>query len=118
MESPVHLLEHVIAPQENAAVIVIFGGSPLRRHQVLSLIQRIGGITAYAALSEPEGMEMLRSYQADVVLIGGRYSAEQRARIKNYVSLSLPSAKVTEPGYDYHYSDENIKQAIINLLNP
>jgi hypothetical protein len=52
----------------------------------------------------------------DIVLIGGRYSKEQRVRIIHYVETYFPTTKITQPGFDYNYSNENIKQKLINIL--
>ena len=41
----------------------------------------------------------------DLVLIGGRYSEEQRVRIRAHVRANLPGASLTEPGHDYPYAD-------------
>lgn len=110
------LINEIISSEENPTVIVIFGGNPLRRHEILSLLQDIGNITAYAALSEEEGIDLLGTHRPDIVLIGGRYTAEQRRQIKSYIINSLPNTKISEPGYDYHYSNDNIRQSILSLM--
>ncbi len=105
------MLSEIIDKTENAPVMVIFGGNPHRRHEVLQLLQGIGRITAYGVLSEEEGFEKMASLaKIDLVLIGGRYTNEQRIRIREYVRTHLPQTKMTEPGFDYPYQNE----AIIN----
>lgn len=102
---------------DDAPVVVLFGGSQNRRHEMLSLLQAIGGITAYGALSEAEGMDLLRDLpRVELVLIGGRYEESQRARIRAYVQERLPGTKVTEPGHDYPYSNEAILTHVTRLL--
>ncbi len=104
---------------DNAPVMVLFGGNPSRRHEVLSLLQAIGGITAYGALSEAEGMDLLRDLpRVELVLIGGRYDESQRARIRAYVRERLPGTKMTEPGHDYPYSNDAIVAHVTRLLAP
>jgi hypothetical protein len=105
----VNLLERVDAASPDAPVIVLFGGNPHRRDEVLSLIRDLGGATAIGALSEDEGMALLASLtRVDLVLIGGRYSDEQRRRIRAYVKERLPGCGITEPGWDYPYDDLEI----------
>lgn len=90
-----------------APVLVLFGGSPHRRHEVLQALARAGGMQAHGALSEAEGMELLaRLPRVDVVLIGGRYSEEERVRIRAHVRAHLPHAAITEPGRDYPYDTD------------
>ena len=97
------LLTAIEGPK-GAPVMVLFGGNPHRRHEVLEALTRAGGVTAHGALSEEEGMKLLsRLPRVDLVLIGGRYSEEQRARIRAHVQARLPHAALTEPGRDYPY---------------
>jgi hypothetical protein len=98
---------------EGAPVMVLFGGNPHRRHEVLESIRAIGGITAYGALSEEEGMSLLATLPSvQLVLIGGRYSDEQRARIRAHVRRAMPSTQLTEPGVDYPYDNAMIEADI------
>ena len=111
------LLSEIIDKDENAPVMVIFGGNPFRRDEVLQLIQSLSGITAYGVLSEEEGMQRLKMMpKVDLVLIGGRYTDEQRVRIRKYVQTHLPNAKTTEPGYDYPYQNAAIAADIMKKL--
>jgi hypothetical protein len=98
----------------NAKKIVIFGGSPYRRHEIVELLSPIENLSIYATLSEEEGMTKIEELDnVDIVLIGGRYSEEQRFRIRKYVQENHPKAEITEPGYTYAYSNplifENVK---------
>lgn len=96
-----------------APVIVIFGGNPHRRQEVLALLRRVGGVTAIGALSEAEGMTLLRELpRVDLVLIGGRYGEAERARIRAWLRSHLPATHLTEPGVDYPYSDAAIVTAV------
>lgn len=111
------LVSEIIDKDENAPVMVIFGGNPFRRHEVLQLIQSLSGITAYGVLSEEEGMQRLKTLpKTDLVLIGGRYTDEQRIRIRKYINTHLPKAKTTEPGYDYPYNNAAITADIKEKL--
>ncbi|MBL8682483.1 MAG: hypothetical protein JNK05_25170 [Myxococcales bacterium] len=98
---------------EGSPVMVLFGGNPLRRHEVLESIRGIGGITAIGALSEEEGMSLLATLpRVDLVLIGGRYSNEQRKRIREHVRSKMASTQITEPGVDYPYDNAMIEADI------
>lgn len=111
------LLSEIIDKDENAPVMVIFGGNPFRRDEVLQLIQSISGITVYGVLSEEEGLQQLKTLpKVDLILIGGRYTDEQRVRIRKYVNAHLPNAKTTEPGYDYPYQNAAIAADIKQKL--
>lgn len=107
------LVSKIISDNKNAPVIVIFGGNEQRRNDVLLMIKSIGEITAYGALSEEEGLEMLKTLpKVNLVLIGGRYDDNQRIRIRQYVRNNLPGVKTTEPGYDYQYDNKEIEKDI------
>ncbi|UPT67449.1 MAG: hypothetical protein M0D57_01830 [Sphingobacteriales bacterium JAD_PAG50586_3] len=81
------------------------------------MIKQGGGITAYGAFSEEEGMELLNTYpNLQLVLIGGRYTNEQRVRIRNYVATHMTNVKLTEPGHDYPYENTAILNDIKEKL--
>lgn len=102
----------------NSPTILLFGGNPIRRDEVANLILQIAEVTMYAALSEEEGLEMLTNLsEIDLVLIGGRYSEKQRLNIRNFLKNKFPESKLTEPGWDYEYTNENIKADIKSKLN-
>jgi len=102
--------EH-IDKDPNAPVIILFGGSPYRRDEVISLIESIGGISIYGTLNLEEGMRKIKSLEkVDIVLIGGRYTDDQRVVIKEYVKNNSPKTKITQPGIDYPYANESIKK--------
>ena len=108
----------MIAPQPLAPVVVLFGGNPLRRHEVLELIVSIGGITAYGALSEEEGLSRVKSLpKVDLVLIGGRYSEAQRFRIRKQVKELYPTIPFSEPGWMYPYTNAEILKDIRQKLS-
>ena len=50
------------------------------------------------------------------MLIGGKYSDEQRIRIRSFVRAKLPDTKITEPGYDYPYDNNEISKDVKNKL--
>ena len=50
------------------------------------------------------------------MLIGGKYSDEQRIRIRSFVSAKFPDAKMTEPGYEYPYDNNEILKDVKNKL--
>jgi hypothetical protein len=107
------LISEVVSSKSDAPIVLLFGGNPYRRDEVIRLVQSIGEITAYGVLSEQEGMEKIQILpKVDLVLIGGRYSQEQRNRIRAYAKQHMPNAKITEPGFDYPYENEAIKADI------
>jgi hypothetical protein len=91
-------------------VVVLFGGNPYRRAEVIRLLAKLGDITVYGTLNEDEGMDKIEALnrKVDLVLIGGQYSEEQRIRIKNWVTKNLHGVQVTQPGYEYPYSNPAI----------
>ena len=102
-----------------APVVVLFGGSPYRRDEVIRLIAQTGDVTVHGTLSEEEGMAKIEELdrKVDLVLIGGRYSAEQRERIQNWLTENVPGVELSQPGVEYAYSDENIQRDIKQKLN-
>lgn len=111
------LLEKYISPNADAKVLVLFGGNPIRRDEVIRHLMVIPNLTIVGTLSEAEGMEALKRLpRVDVVLIGGRYNMNQRKRIKSYVAVNLPQAKVNEPGVDYTYNEQMITESIKRMI--
>lgn len=114
MNEPIH---EIISPDPQAPVVVLFGGNPLRRDEVLRLIGQTVNVTAYGTLSEDEGMRLLNSLpRVDLVLIGGRYSPQQRQRIANYLQQHWPHTRLTQPGWDYPYDNREIQKDILKKL--
>lgn len=108
-----NLIEKIISADPQAPVVLLFGGSPDRRHQVIKLISEIGELTIYGALNEEEGIRFLKELsKVDLVLIGGAYTDEQRQRIRQYIAHNNPNIKITEPGIQYQYSNVNIQNDI------
>jgi hypothetical protein len=102
------LRSSILAPGD-APVMVLFGGNPHKRDHVLRMLETLGGLTAHGALSEEEGMHLLATLpRVDLVLIGGRYTEEQRVRIRAHVRAHLPGVPLTEPGVDYPYDDREM----------
>lgn len=98
-----------INKDENAPVMVIFGGNTEMRNHVVNMIEDYGKVTVHAALSEEEGISLLDSLpKVQFVLIGGRYSMEQRIRIKKITAEKWPRAFTSEPGIDYTYGDDGV----------
>ena len=111
------LLEKHISEIPNAKVLVLFGGNPLRRDEVVRSLRTISGLTIIGTLSEDEGISTIKQLpQVDIVLIGGRYTQEQRSTIKGFIAVNYPHIKTTEPGVDYPYEETQIKQNIQKLL--
>lgn len=111
------LLEKHISEIPNAKVLVLFGGNPLRRDEVVRSLSAIQGLTIIGTLSEEEGLSTIRQLpRVDIALIGGRYTQEQRIRIKTFIAQNYPHIKTTEPGVDYPYEENQIKQNIQKLL--
>jgi hypothetical protein len=102
----------------NAPVIVVFGGNPEMRHQVVSMFEEFNKVTVHAALAEEEGMQLLKSLpKVNLVLIGGRYDEKQRLRIREFVKQNLQGTFISEPGIDYPYGNEGVKEDITIKLN-
>ncbi|MEM8810055.1 MAG: hypothetical protein AAGF01_28895 [Cyanobacteria bacterium P01_G01_bin.38] len=101
-----------------APIVVLFGGNPQRRHEVIEQLQYLGDITIYGTLSEAEGIAKLEELgdRVDLVLIGGRYTSEQRQRIQAWIAKHLPQTKITQPGHDYPYSNEAIVADVAKQL--
>ncbi|WP_350284759.1 hypothetical protein [uncultured Croceitalea sp.] len=111
------LYKELISKKSTAPKILLFGGHPTRRHSVIQIISKVGDVTVYGALSEAEGIQMLREKdEIDVVLIGGAYTQEQRVRIKAFIEDHDRTIKITEPGVEYRYSNENIQKDIAKKL--
>ncbi len=102
----------------NSKTIVLFGGSWIRRDEIIRLLSEGQDVTIYGTLNENEGMERLKELndKVDVVLIGGRYTAEQRKRISHWVERNLPSVKLSRPGFDYPYENGAIKSDVLGKL--
>jgi hypothetical protein len=97
--------------------VLLFGGNPERRREIIDLLQPLQNTIVIGTLSEEEGMEQLHTLpKVDVVLIGGRYIDEQRIRIRNFIFKNYPELKITEPGVDYPYSNEAIFTHIQDLI--
>lgn len=104
------LISEIISENNTAPVIVLYGGSPHRRHQVIMSLSQLGDITVYGALNEEGGNIMVEDLpKVDLVLIGGAYTEDERVRIKQLLRLKRPNTKITEPGKSYIYSDANIR---------
>lgn len=112
------LIDHIAPRSATAPVMVLFGGNPHRRDEVLRALATLGDLGAYGALSEEEGYALLEQHadRVKLVLIGGRYTAEQRVRIKAWCRERFPSIAFTEPGVDYAYDHEQTKAAVKRIL--
>ncbi|RIW13396.1 hypothetical protein D0X99_16630 [Algoriphagus lacus] len=108
-----------IKGSENAPVIILFGGNPFRRDEVVRLLASLGDISVYGTLGEEEGMAKIEALgrKVDLILIGGRYSEAQRDRIKKWVKENLHGVEVTQPGFDYPYSNAAIYADVKVKLN-
>ena len=53
------LLTEYITPDANAKVVVLFGGNPNRRDEVIRLLMALKTISIYGTLSEEEGMKKI-----------------------------------------------------------
>ena len=111
-------LSENVSPDPNAKSFVLFGGNPARRDEVIRLLMPLQSISIYGTLNEEEGIKKITELkEVDLVLIGGRYSNDQRIRIRSFVKATFPNAKITEPGYDYPYSNDAIFEEVRNKLN-
>lgn len=112
------LIREYIASEKNAHVMVLFGGNPERMNEVVSMIRdSLKTVTAIGNFSEEEGLKKLSTLKkVDLVLIGGRYSEEQRIRIRAYLKEHFPGVATTEPGYQYPYDNAEILKDIKKKL--
>ncbi|MFS4415755.1 hypothetical protein [Maribacter sp. 2307ULW6-5] len=117
MEIKENLISEVLGSAK-AKTVVLFGGSPVRRDEIIRLISEGVDLTVYGTLNEEEGMAKLNELneKADIVLIGGQYSNVQRERISKWVKVNLPKAKLSRPGFDYPYSNDAIRKDIVSKL--
>jgi hypothetical protein len=109
-----------ISMDANAKTLLLFGGSVERRQEIISLLKPLENLSVYGALSEAEGMDMLAQLETvHIVLIGGRYTEDERIRIRKFLKENHPSISITEPGYQYPYSNkaifENVKDLLLSL---
>jgi hypothetical protein len=111
------LISKVIG-SEKAKTVILFGGSPIRRDEIIRLISEGIDLNVYGTLNEEEGMEKLSELKTeiDIVLIGGRYTDSQRKRISTWVEQNLPNAMLSRPGFDYPYSNDAIRSDIVAKL--
>ena len=111
------LIDKVVSENPDAPVIVLFGGDEVRRHEVIKHISQIGDLSVYGTLNEKEGMQKIAELpKVDVVLIGGRYSQQQRESIKAQLNELQLKVKISEPGHSYEYSNSAIKKDIAQKL--
>jgi hypothetical protein len=111
-----HLLTQYISADKDAKVIVLFGGNPYRRDEIIKQLMTIKSVSIYGTLSEEEGIAKMKDLgKVDIVLIGGRYTDQQRINIRAIVGQKYPNTSVTEPGVKYQYSNEAIFNQIIKL---
>jgi hypothetical protein len=108
-----NLLTGRVLESGDAKKIVIFGGNPHRRHEIVSLLLPIENLSIFATLSEVEGMEKIKELgKIDIVLIGGRYTELERERIRKFMAEHMPNVAITEPGYQYPYSNDLIFEKV------
>jgi hypothetical protein len=97
--------------------LVFFGGSPVRRYEVTRQLRSIPQPSICGTLSEVEGPQAIDQLsKVALVLIGGRYDAEQRQRIKEHLAQMHPHFRVTEPGIYYPYNAAEIKKLLEILV--
>jgi hypothetical protein len=101
-----------------APVVVLFGGNPHRRDEVVRFLGGKLGVTVVGTLSEEEGMATLEDMRERIgaVVIGGRYSEEQRQRIRAHVARSFPGVHVSEPGYAFPYDNSELLRDVTAAL--
>lgn len=93
-----------------APAVVLFGGNPYRRDEVVRFLGPRLNVTVVGTLSEEEGMATLEALRERVgaVVIGGRYDEAQRRRIRAFVAQAFPGVHVSEPGVAFPYDDEAV----------
>ena len=118
MKEANNLLDQKVGSPEGKT-IVVFGGSPIRRDEIIRLLSKNEILTIYGTLSEEEGMIKLNELKdnIDLILIGGRYSSKERERIINWQKDNLPNIPISQPGVDYPYANDKIYKDIYSKLN-
>jgi DNA-binding NarL/FixJ family response regulator len=112
------LLEEHISTRPDAKMLVLFGGNPLRRDEVIQHLRTLDNLSIIGTLSEEEGIATIKGLpRVDIVLIGGRYTQDQRLRIKSFLKSNYPQVKVTEPGVDYPYDERLILQHVRMMIS-
>jgi uncharacterized pyridoxamine 5'-phosphate oxidase family protein len=112
------LKSEFIHKNPNAPVVVVFCGNPEMRDRVVGMLEEFNKVTVFATLSEEEGMKRLKILpKVNFVLIGGRYNEEQRVRIRKYLKENRPEAFTSEPGIDYPYGNEGVRNDMNKKLN-
>ena len=107
------LLSKHLSESKTARYLVLFGGSPVMRDKVIRHLSSIPELSTYGTLSEEEGYQtILELDRVDLVLIGGRYTTEQRKRIKEFLLAHAPATQVLEPGVSFPYSSSEIHSRI------
>lgn len=111
-------LKAEIIGSEKAPVVVLFGGNPYRRDEVVRDLAQLGDITIYGTIGEEEGFAKIEELyrKVDLVLIGGRYNDQQRKRISAFVKAEMPNTKLTQPGVDYPYEVMTIRENVRKLV--
>ena len=95
-------------------VVILSGGNPRRRAEIINLLSSLGDITVYGTLNEEEGIAKIKSLnkKVDLVVIGGGYTDDERIRIRDWISKNKPGVQITQPGFDYPYSNHHILKAV------
>ncbi len=102
---------------DHNAVIVIIGSTPGRRDQLVELLNTLGKFSVYGTFSEDEGVEKIKTLsRVDLVIISTRYTEGQRKRIHKFIHETTPLTRVSEPGWDYPYKDEDIAEDVKEKL--
>lgn len=97
-------------------IILLFDRCSDKKYQVTKLISEIG-YRIHGVLCEEEGIQFLKETpRVDLVIIDSAYNCEQRKRIKEFIADHDSRTKITEPGMEYTYSNDNIKSNIKNKL--
>ena len=102
---------------QSAPIGIVFGGNPEMRNHVIQLFESFDQVSVIGVLSEEEGIAKLKSLsKVDFALIGGRYSLDQRIRIRKSLKEFWPKAFTTEPGIDYTYGEKEILNDLTKRL--
>jgi hypothetical protein len=103
------LLKETVSPDPRAPSLVVLGKTAGRMDEVIRLIRRMGGASAYGTFSEAEALERIATVpRLGAVLLGGAVEEASRRRIRYELKRNHPSVLTSEPGQQYPYSDENI----------
>lgn len=111
------LLREYISSEKNAPVVILLGKTAGRMDEVASLIRDMGDLSVIGTFTEAEAMQRIKTTEnVRLVALGGAVDDAARQRIRAHLEKHMPKVPTSEPGIQYPYSDDNIRQDIQRKL--